>query len=115
LACHLLFISGEDFLTRFLRGLAMNAINRTAALLLASSTLAVAGCGKKDYSSDNSTPVAQTTSADSTAPGYQHHSVLGGAIAGAAAGHVLGKHAVAGAVAGAVIQHERNKHQPAAR
>lgn len=104
-----------DCLTRFQRGLAVNTINRTAALLLASSTLALGGCGKKDYSSDNSTPVTQTTAADSTAPGYKHHSVLGGAIAGAAAGHVLGKHAVAGAVAGAVIQHERNKHQAATR
>jgi len=40
----------------------------------------------------------------------KHHSKLGGALAGAAVGHVLGGHAVAGAAAGALIQHERNKH-----
>ncbi|NUQ20183.1 MAG: hypothetical protein HOQ09_04400, partial [Gemmatimonadaceae bacterium] len=39
-----------------------------------------------------------------------HHSKLAGAAVGAAAGHMLGGHAVAGAAAGALIQHERNKH-----
>ena len=93
----------------------MRTRNRTAALLLASTTFLLAGCGTKNYSSTDSTSATQTVTTDSTAPGYQHHSVLGGALAGAAAGHVLGKHAVAGAVAGAVIQHERNKHQAAGR
>ncbi|MDQ6690185.1 MAG: hypothetical protein M3Z18_06715 [Gemmatimonadota bacterium] len=101
----------------------MTTLNRTAVLLLASTTLALSGCGKSDYSSNNSAPATtgstvsqtQTATTDSTAPRYKHHSVLGGAIAGAAAGHVLGKHAVAGAITGAVIQHQRNKHQAAGR
>jgi hypothetical protein len=56
-----------------------------------------------------STPSGATNSA-TTAPVEQHHSKLGGAVVGAAVGHVLGGHAVAGAAAGALIQHERNKH-----
>ena len=44
------------------------------------------------------------------APG-KHNSKLAGAAIGAAAGHMLGGHAVAGAAAGALIQHERNKHR----
>jgi hypothetical protein len=39
----------------------------------------------------------------------KHHSKLGGAMMGAAAGHMLGGHAILGAEAGALAQHERNK------
>ncbi|MEO6864533.1 MAG: hypothetical protein ABI229_03690 [Gemmatimonadaceae bacterium] len=46
---------------------------------------------------------------------YKHHSTLAGAAVGAAAGHMLGGHAVLGAAAGALIQHERNKHQAAVK
>ena len=41
----------------------------------------------------------------------KRHSVLGGALVGAAAGHAMGHHALAGAAAGALLQHERNKHE----
>lgn len=39
----------------------------------------------------------------------KHHSMLKGALVGAAAGHVMGGHAKAGALAGALVQHHRNK------
>ena len=60
-----------------------------------------------------SSPSASTTTYDSStnaSASTQHHSKLAGAAAGAAAGHMLGHHAVLGAAAGALIQHERNKH-----
>ena len=44
-----------------------------------------------------------------SAPTAKHHSALKGAVVGAAAGHVLGHHAVAGGVVGAMVQHHRNK------
>ena len=49
-----------------------------------------------------------------TAPAPKHHSKLKGALVGAAAGHMMGGHAVAGAAAGAMIQHHRNRkvHKP---
>ncbi len=55
------------------------------------------------------TTTAATTPVHTTAT--KHHSALRGALVGAAAGHVLGHHALAGAAAGALIQHERNKHR----
>ena len=57
---------------------------------------------------------AATATAASDTPKLVHHSALAGAAVGAAAGHMLGGHAVLGAAAGALIQHERNKHQAAA-
>ncbi len=41
----------------------------------------------------------------------KHHSKLGGAMTGAAVGHMLGGHAILGAGAGALAQHERNKKE----
>jgi hypothetical protein len=52
-----------------------------------------------------------TAGVETTTATPKHHSKLGGAAAGAAAGHMLGGHAVVGAAAGALYQHERNKHQ----
>jgi zona occludens toxin (predicted ATPase) len=90
---------------------------RTHSLLLGSLALTLSACGGKS-NGDTSTPIAttdstlsQTQSTNSTvAVAPKHHSVLGGAVAGAAAGHMLGHHAIAGAAVGALVQHERNKH-----
>jgi len=93
------------------------------AIVAAGSLSALAACGHKndqqaagDVATPGSAavPVAPATGnptvvADSTTP--DHHSKLGGALVGAAAGHMLGGHAVAGAAVGALVQHERNKHQ----
>jgi hypothetical protein len=57
--------------------------------------------------SSNASGTTAATPADSTQS--QHHSKLAGAAVGAAAGHMLGGHAVAGAAAGALVQHARNK------
>jgi hypothetical protein len=93
-----------------------------AAVIMIASGVATTACsgghdknpataGGDVSASPNATPVATSPAPavveTTTAP---HHSKLKGALVGAAAGHMLGKHAVAGAVAGAVIQHERNKH-----
>ncbi|HEV7993818.1 MAG TPA: hypothetical protein VGP25_18465 [Gemmatimonadaceae bacterium] len=102
--------------------------NALATLALGSATL-VGACSKgRDATTNNAsgdvaaqpgssaatTPSSNasgtntaTTRADSTQT--RHHSKLAGAAVGAAAGHVLGGHAVAGAAAGALVQHARNK------
>ena len=96
-----------------------NRIQRLSAMFIAGVGLSVTACGRSH--DDNAqasaatvpapaqsavvpvqTPVADTVTA--------HHSKVGGALIGAAAGHVLGGHAVAGAAVGAIVQHERNKH-----
>jgi hypothetical protein len=59
----------------------------------------------------SSAPTSSVPVADTATRAGQHHSKLAGAAAGAAAGHMLGGHAVLGAAAGALIQHERNKHR----
>lgn len=89
----------------------------------AAASFTVGACGHKDntrsaagdvpYSAPvtaapDGTAPATATVVDTTTP--QHHSKLGGALVGAAAGHMLGGHAVAGAAVGALVQHERNKH-----
>jgi hypothetical protein len=96
---------------------------RNIATLALGATFVVGACGRShDESRTNTaggevvTPVttpsanAQVGSAPVDTAPAKHHSKLGGAAAGAAAGHVLGGHAVMGAAAGAMIQHERNKH-----
>src|SRR2546423_13486281 len=82
----------------------------------------VAGCGgSHDATTRNAAgdvsanhPLVPSTTAPSTSTALaptdsaragKHHSKLGGAVAGAAVGHMLGGHAVAGAAAGALIQH----------
>lgn len=98
--------------------------NRTA-VLLTSATILLGACGghsNQNYS--NGSYGASTSAAPSAAapaPTYdsttaqnapvqgKHHSVLGGAAAGALAGHYMGHHALMGAAAGAMIQHHRNK------
>ncbi len=93
-------------------------------LLVVSAGLTLGACGGHTRAADTATAGGEvgnaypaTTPADSAATAsrmdtttYKHHSKLGGALVGAAAGHMLGGHAVAGAAAGALIQHERNKH-----
>ena len=101
----------------------MNTPSRIYAIaLIASASLTAAACGghKSDASNgDVATPTANggyvtptnTPTSNTRVDTVQgHHSKLGGAVAGAAAGHMLGGHAVLGAAAGALIQHERNKH-----
>lgn len=101
-------------------------ISLVAAVALVAST--ACGGGRRDAAPVSqtstvppaaTTPVAQTPAAASSpvgdTPQYKHHSKLAGAAVGAAAGHMLGGHAVLGAAAGALIQHERNKHQAAHR
>ena len=93
-----------------------------AGALLAMSSVTMTACGGSKSSNGSNgevAPASATTAGvpatpaaapvDTVAP--KHHSKLGGALVGAAAGHMLGGHAVAGAAAGALIQHERNKHQ----
>jgi hypothetical protein len=91
------------------------------AAALALSATAACGGGRPNSAAtqtDSNTPAVATQAAptsDTAVRGtaYHHHSALAGAALGAAAGHVLGGHAVLGAAAGALIQHERNKHQTA--
>jgi len=90
-----------------------NNLRFYSSVSLAVMTLAATACGGSRGTRENSA-VAGTPA--SSAPGATevpaaHHSKLGGAAAGAVAGHMLGGHAVAGAAAGALIQHERNKHR----
>jgi hypothetical protein len=93
------------------------------AVALTVVTIPLAACGGKSdrqtaagdvANPSSSTPASGSTATDSATPKSDsttdHHSKLGGAVVGAAAGHLLGHHAVAGAAAGAMIQHERNKH-----
>lgn len=81
------------------------------------ASLSLAACGKHDNTNVSNGEVAAPAATPTTAAApvdtvpAKHHSKLGGALIGAAAGHVLGGHAMAGAAAGAIIQHERNKHQ----
>ncbi|MDQ2668611.1 MAG: hypothetical protein M3Z05_21835 [Gemmatimonadota bacterium] len=101
----------------------MNNPSRIYAIaLIASASLTAAACGGHKDSANGD--VARTPAANggyvapantpmATAPAdtvQAHHSKLGGAVAGAAVGHMLGGHAVLGAAAGALVQHERNKH-----
>jgi len=100
---------------------------RAVRTIVAASALSVLGaCGHKNNqeaggdvaSYPSATPTA-TAPATTTSPASMdadtmtapHHSKLGGALVGAAAGHMLGGHAVAGAAVGALVQHERNKHR----
>lgn len=95
--------------------------NKTALVALAFSGLSLTACGHKQETAAMDTTSAavpatttspagepQTATTDTT---QKHHSVLAGAVLGAAAGHVAGHHALAGAAVGALVQHERNKHQ----
>ena len=91
-----------------------------AAAFTALSVVGVAGCGGGGNRSADVPNAASTTPVTATTPAgapmatadttRTHHSKLGGAAAGAVAGHMLGGHAVAGAAIGALVQHERNKH-----
>jgi hypothetical protein len=91
-----------------------NQGNSRFVLPIATALFAVSACGggrsKEPAATDYQPvpPTASTTPVDT--PATTHHSKLAGALVGAAAGHMLGGHAVAGAAAGALIQHERNKH-----
>ena len=92
-----------------------------ATILTASAALIGTACGGHDKSTtasngDVATPATNSgysaqpvTRVDSTPA--SHHSKIGGALAGAVAGHALGGHAVLGAATGALVQHERNKHE----
>lgn len=94
------------------------AMQLITTLSLSAGALAACGGGHDRATTSNGEATVQNapvTSAaapadTSTAVPAKHHSKLGGALAGAAVGHMLGGHAVAGAAAGALIQHERNKH-----
>lgn len=93
------------------------------ALALGAGSLTVGACGNgrdKTASSaggevytntPSATPATSVPAADTATRVGKHHSKLAGAAAGAAAGHMLGGHAVLGAAAGALVQHERNKHR----
>jgi hypothetical protein len=92
-----------------------NGIRKFGALVAASAGLTLGACGHKENTrtaaGDIGTPPSYSApAADSTDVDPAHHSKLKGALIGAAAGHVLGGHAMAGAAAGALLQHERNKH-----
>ena len=99
-----------------------NRFQTPALIVLAACSIAITACGGGHDANRNAgtaagdvsatpgaTPVASTPVVRDTAPAA-HHSKLGGALAGAAVGHMLGGHAVAGAAVGAIVQHERNKH-----
>ena len=91
------------------------------AIVATSVLSALAACGHKDsqqaagdvYGSPPATSVAAPSTVQPSPMAVDtvttHHSKLGGALVGAAAGHVLGGHAMAGAAIGALVQHERNK------
>lgn len=90
-----------------------NPIRHLTAVVLAAGTIGLSACGHDNRTNAASGDVATpTTTTTSTTPARDstHHSKLAGAALGAAAGHVLGGHAVAGAAVGALVQHERNKH-----
>lgn len=86
-------------------------------LTAGSITATACGRGRSTAAESNGAPATNSAAPVTTATATRadtmtarHHSVLGGAAAGAVAGHMLGHHAIAGAAAGALIQHERNKH-----
>ena len=96
-----------------------------AVTVMTAASMTAAACGKDRSAATSGGDVAPAASAPSTYSGpatataseptadtmtRKHHSKLGGAVVGAAAGHMLGGHAIAGAVVGAMVQHERNKH-----
>ena len=85
--------------------------NFIPAFLLAASAM-LSACGGKGTAGNEAVPATATSASPTTADTApaKHHSKLAGAMVGAAAGHMLGGHAMAGAAAGALIQHERNKH-----
>ena len=105
----------------------MNRLRFQTAVVLASVTLAGTACGGGRDNSAAATatppavatpaptaaaPVATPTPAPAAAPVTpEHHSKLGGAVAGGVVGHMVGgkKGALLGAAAGAYIQHRRNK------
>lgn len=99
-----------------------NRMHQFSAVILTASTISLAACGRGSDANTNAAggDVSATPSATTTPPApvvvdtvqTRHHSKLAGAMVGAAAGHMLGGHAVAGAAAGALIQHERNEHRP---
>jgi hypothetical protein len=100
-----------------------SSLRHHATALIAGASLVAAACGGHDKSGASNGDVATPANGGYTAPASTptasapvdtvqgHHSKLGGAAAGAVAGHMLGGHAVLGAAAGALIQHERNKHR----
>ena len=100
-----------------------NPLRHHATALIAGASLIAAACGGHDKSGASNGDVATPANSGYSAPAStptasapvetvtKHHSKLGGAAAGAVAGHMLGGHAVLGAAAGALVQHERNKHQ----
>jgi hypothetical protein len=97
---------------------------QSALCALAFSIAVLPGCGSKptpdnntaaSVTTDSSFTGTQATTTDTNSVAYEHHSVVGGALLGAAAGHALGKHAIAGAAVGALVQHERNKHEATGR
>jgi hypothetical protein len=104
----------------------MNGVIRSCATaLILGGSLIASACGGHDKSGNTANGDVATPAANAPATGVAptssapvavdsapapHHSKLGGAVAGAAVGHMLGGHAVLGAATGAIIQHERNKH-----
>ncbi len=78
-----------------------------AAMLIVAGSLTTAACGNKQSAAGDTAPATVSTAVVDTPA--THHSALKGALVGAAAGHVLGHHAIAGAAVGALVQHERNK------
>jgi hypothetical protein len=100
-----------------------NPLRHHATVLIVGASLVAAACGGHDKSGAANGDVATPANGSYSAPAptrtatvpadtlQGHHSKLGGAAAGAVAGHMLGGHAVLGAAAGALIQHERNKHR----
>ena len=85
-----------------------------AATFIVLSVVGVAGCGGGGHKSADvpnaaaTTPVATTPAGVPVAPAdtvRTHHSKLGGALAGAAAGHMLGGHAVAQCLRNEGVKH----------
>ena len=102
-----------------------NRFHHLALSILAAGSVALTACGGHDVKNSSTTAGGDVSATPGTMPAATpsastpmamdtartaHHSKLGGALAGAAAGHMLGGHAVAGAAVGALVQHERNKH-----
>jgi hypothetical protein len=100
-----------------------HSLRSHATALIASASLIAAACGGHDKSGAAngdvatpaggaySTPAATPTASSAVDTTRAHHSKMRGAMVGAAAGHMLGGHAMLGAAAGALVQHERNKPQ----
>ncbi len=81
------------------------------AVLVITSGLVLASCGRSRSYNNAATSQAQGMGGAYGDTMPRHHSLLKGAAVGAVAGHMMGHHAVAGAVVGAIVQHERNKHR----